>query len=1149
VQAIVAYERAIGEDDADELAYEALDRLYALERRLEDLARVLARRIELAVDPATRVEIGLRLGELFDRSLHQPEQAIAALQRVIEDEPSNRAALTSIASLFEREGMWPELLENFGQQQSIADGVPERVALLHRSGEVLEQRIGDVDGAIDSYRSALELDPQHEKALDALVRIARLPEHRSRAAEIAEPLLRSRGRYDDLVALIEGGIPGIDDAVGRRSELQRLAELHEHSRANLGDAFDTLCRALDEDPTDDSVLADLERLARTLGRWERLAEVLGREAGTTPDTTVGAGLFRRLARIYEEELHDDARAIDAFVAAESRDDTPETLLALDRLYLRTERWAELLEVLDRRVGASADPTERTDLLLRLGNLHVERFDDGRGAFVAFKEILDQDPADPRALAAMEALGTRDALARDVLDVLDDSFRQIGALDRLAGLYDIRIRLAETDPERIRLLNDAARIWEDELKDPARALVNARRVFELDPSDDHMLDEVERLADASSSWAGVRGMVESAIKGGAVEGQRKRALALRAAGWYRDRLGDPESEERCLRWSLEVDPLDPSQLDVHERVIALLRDPGREADLVAALRNAADADRDVDTRKDRLREAAGLAERTLRDLQLAGACLTSLLDVDPKDAEALTELASIRTTEGRFEDVVALLERRIEIENDADERAALRMRMAEILDQQLNRPERAVAAYQALLEELPTHAAAQAALEQLFERSERYEELLALLQRRLPQEGSDDVRAQLHLRIASVAEERLGDSKRAIDELRTVLREQPDHPRALAELERLLAKGERWPELITLLNQRAARAAEQGDRPGELDYLRKIAALTEEKLGNPDQAVVAYNAVCERDPSDRAAREALVRLRSAGAKWGEAALDMRALLDLLSGDALVENALRLADLAERRLDDLALAESALLRALEAAPDHVQALEQIKALYERTKAHDKLVRVLAAEEQRLQDSGQRVLLLNRIAALYREKLGDPGSAVGFLERAVALVPDDREALLQLCDLYIAAGRARDAIPVLEKIVASYGGRRAKEVATYQHRLGQAYEGLGETDKALEHFDAAFKIDLTNVAILRDLGRLCLQKGDLDRAQKTYRALLLQKLGADSGIAKADVYYCLGEISFKQNDKVKAKAMLERAIAEAGEHAAAKAMLEQL
>ncbi|HEX2675022.1 MAG TPA: tetratricopeptide repeat protein, partial [Polyangiales bacterium] len=80
-------------------------------------------------------------------------------------------------------------------------------------------------------------------------------------------------------------------------------------------------------------------------------------------------------------------------------------------------------------------------------------------------------------------------------------------------------------------------------------------------------------------------------------------------------------------------------------------------------------------------------------------------------------------------------------------------------------------------------------------------------------------------------------------------------------------------------------------------------------------------------------------------------------------------------------------------------------------------------------------------------------------------------------------------------------------------------------------------------------RDLGRICLEKGDLDRAQKTYRALLLQKLGPDVGLNKADVYYRLGEISAKQGDKPKAKSMLERAIAEAGQHPGARALLDQL
>ena len=91
--------------------------------------------------------------------------------------------------------------------------------------------------------------------------------------------------------------------------------------------------------------------------------------------------------------------------------------------------------------------------------------------------------------------------------------------------------------------------------------------------------------------------------------------------------------------------------------------------------------------------------------------------------------------------------------------------------------------------------------------------------------------------------------------------------------------------------------------------------------------------------------------------------------------------------------------------------------------------------------------------------------------------------------------------------------------------------------------------FKIDPANVHILRDLGRVTHAMGDLDRSQKTFRALLLQKLGPDAGITKADVYYYLGDLTAKQGDAAKAISMLERAIAEDNAHAEARARLAEL
>ena len=98
-------------------------------------------------------------------------------------------------------------------------------------------------------------------------------------------------------------------------------------------------------------------------------------------------------------------------------------------------------------------------------------------------------------------------------------------------------------------------------------------------------------------------------------------------------------------------------------------------------------------------------------------------------------------------------------------------------------------------------------------------------------------------------------------------------------------------------------------------------------------------------------------------------------------------------------------------------------------------------------------------------------------------------------------------------------------------------------------MAELDQAFKIDPGSVAVLRDLGALSIEMGDLDRAQKTYRALLLQKLDGTSPITKGEVFFRLGEISSRQGDKAKAVQMLERALENEPNNASAKTLLADL
>jgi tetratricopeptide (TPR) repeat protein len=529
--AIDAYKRAAVELDTDELALEALDRLYAMTGQALPLFETLKRRVELASDPALRVELGLRLGFLADTRLHYPEEAISAYRRVLDDDEANSTAISHLSTLYQRLGLWNELLDNLRLQVSLAHAPATRVALHCRAGEILLDKLLDPGEAIEAYRRALDEDSQCVPAIDALLSLTVREEHRAQAAAVVEPLLREQARYDDLVRLINRKIESMIDPMERRAELVRLAEVEEHGRRDKFAAFEALSKALAGDTPDEFVQEELERLARELASWSKYFAVLMDRAGKLPDPRDAAVLFRRAGRVAEEELGDDARAIEAYRSASAADDdSDESLVALDRLYEKTQQWELLVDVLERRVAIGATGTDRNELLVRLGFLRGQRCGDPRGAFAAYKEVLDDDPGDVSALAGMQLLGERDELVSDVLEVLEHCYRETNAVEKVVELFELRSRLAATDAEKARLLREAAALWERDLDEPGRAFLRLRQAFELDNRDLGQLDELERIAGVCGSFGELCTLAEPVLAGTWHDPAAKNELALRAAAW-------------------------------------------------------------------------------------------------------------------------------------------------------------------------------------------------------------------------------------------------------------------------------------------------------------------------------------------------------------------------------------------------------------------------------------------------------------------------------------------------------------------------------------------------------------------------------------------------------------------------------------------
>ena len=1174
--AVAAYEKALELDPESAMTVDALIDLYSPEKNARRLVELFARRVDLVPqdggpeEVALRYDLNVRAAECFEKQLDDRREAILALGAALDARPGDAAVLTSLERLYRAEAMWDELLGNLQLQAGAAATKEARVKLRTAIGDLHAAKLESPGDALEQYRLVLEDDAGNDHAIAAARAIAEAHEElRLDAADILEPVLRAGARHEELVAILELRLKAQTDPEGRARTLRTIAAIEDEGRARPAAAEAALLRALEDTPEDASLHDDIEKLSARAGGWTRYADALATRAGATFDASIAKDLFVRLGRIAEEKLSDDRRSVEAYAkAVEHAGDSPELLSALDRLHGRLGDQKALADVLERRAPLAATDRERADLLHRLAVIQIESFGDKSQGLSTLRTALEKAPDHGPACKALEALTDTRELFEEAAEALEHVYKTLGDHGALARLYEKRITYAATPGDRVRLRLDLARVLEERAADPKAAQAALEAAFADDPTDADVLAEIERLAPITGAdgWKSASLALDAAIRkasdaGGAAGGfgsETARDLWMRLAGWRKDKMGDPAAAELALEEALKHDP----QSDFILREIEVLqRSPGRERELVATLRRLAALDGLQGSPADLRREAKTLAETVLKDDALVEAILREMLAADESDVWALGELTVVREKAGDHKEVFELLVRQADLVADGAAIAEKRHAAAAVAREKLGDDAKAIDLYGHIFEDEPSDAKASKALRELYAKVGKHKELLALLQRLIELAEKPEDRTALRLEAAAICIDKLDAVTEATELLRAVLDEDQGNEKATLLLSTLLEKSGRDQELADLLSSQIELAQAQAALDKELAFRVRLGEVYETRLNDIPKAIETYKDVIGKAATHKGALLALARLHEQRGEKADAAKALETVLGGVTvGDEAVKTALRLADLygALKQEEDV---RRVLERGLEADATAPEIRKRLLALYEKQQAWAELAALIKGDAEAAKEPADKVRLYRKAAEIHQQKRADSGAAADLLVKASELAPTDRELLLALCDAYSASGRGKLAAGVLQKIVESYGGRRSKELAAIHHRLARAHLAEGEKDKSLEQLDIAFKIDPGSIAVLRDLGVLSLElstaAGDdaklrdthLDRAQKTFRALLLQKLDDASPISKGEVFYFLADISHRQNDDKKAIQMLERSLDANKEYAPAKELLAKL
>ncbi len=437
---------------------------------LEGVADALERQLGILEDDGLEAAVAERLANLYAREPLQDAvketEALLAWARADAGALEPRRRLRSALSAA---GRWKELLDVLDQLAAMEEGAASN-EVRREAARVAFERMGDLEGA---WRRLLPAVMQGEAEAEA--QFEEMALGAGRAEALADVFVRrARERAED------------GDSEASKASWRRAAYVYEEHLGDPKRALEATLRALALDVTDESLLAETDRLAAAARAFERLGQVYEGVLRRVEGRVEKASLLVRLARVLEREAGDVSGAFERVLRACALvPEDEETLTYAESLAKACGRAEELLHVYERRRARAEAADVQLDAVLRAI------------ALLASEPSLREEALERWLSHGVVATRGQDELA-DRLDEaavrLDDAVGEDRARRTLVTVYDtFAERLGEEERVASWALQRAAGLLDRALDAPRDAFERLFAAAIHTPTDTRLLDRFDALA--------------------------------------------------------------------------------------------------------------------------------------------------------------------------------------------------------------------------------------------------------------------------------------------------------------------------------------------------------------------------------------------------------------------------------------------------------------------------------------------------------------------------------------------------------------------------------------------------------------------------------------------------------------------------------
>lgn len=741
----------------------------------------------------------------------------------------------------------------------------------------------------------------------------------------------------------------------------------------------------------------LQRQARRSKKWDEVLAAIDAELKVTKEPAARAALHLERGRLLRDVLKKpDAASMDldrAMTLVPGDASSPE---ALRILHARQGEWDKVALIMERAAGASA-PERALELRREAAVLRDHTLDQPGRAGTLYEMVLAESPADALAVAAAE--------------------RFYGKAGRWLELCEVLVRQAESSSQpavKFAAYMRAATIAAERLDDGARAGSWYEEASGIMPDDPAPLEAIADLKRRAGDWDGFDKTLERRASLPASPAARSAHAAMRASV-LSQRLDRKAEAIPLLREAIRIDPTNPT---LAHTLGELLGATGEEAERVDLEMLAAERIADSRERSDamyRIGESCG------HDPESAGRAVqafTRSLEAAPANRAPFDALRRTYERTGDWEALAGLLDRRIDVIGDEDEKKLLLARLASIREMHLGDAEGATQALERMTALDPTDVVVLWDLQRLHAAAGRWKKHIEVLRAEADRVEDPAGRADLLWRCGVILEKKLGEDEAAWDAYEAAVEAHPAHRTALESLARIAGEVGSWPDHLELMDR-----AMQGLAAGEqAERLLRTARIADETLGDEAGAVERCRRALEKVEGHLPALEMLRRLHERRGEWKELATVTQRIAELET-DAARRAALRarLGDLVAAHVQAPAEAARAYRSSLEDVAGYgpaIAGLERVGILGGDWESLAAMYRQAADEA----DDDARVTWLRKLAAVLAWRLDRPKEAIAALGELLAMDEFDHPALRETVLLELKLERWQEAADALARLAAS-------------------------------------------------------------------------------------------------------------------------------